>query len=200
MARRSDHSREEIRHLALDAAEEIIASDGYKGLSARKIAKAIGYTVGTLYLVFKNLDDLIIQVNGRTLDNLYDWLTERHGDSMDGHQSLLSLTRAYIDYAEQESPRWNLLTDYVVENGQELPDWYEAKLGKVFGLVEHSLAECNSHHDDLTMRRAARVLWAGVNGICISKIRHRFSLAGGQSATEMAEMLIDTFLRGFSQQ
>ncbi|MFC1797586.1 helix-turn-helix domain-containing protein [Pseudomonadota bacterium] len=31
---------------------------GYEGLSARKVAAAIGYTVGTLYLVFENLDDL----------------------------------------------------------------------------------------------------------------------------------------------
>lgn len=199
MARRSDHSREEIRQLALDAAEEIIASDGYRALSARKVAKAIGYTVGTLYLVFKNLDDLTIQVNGRTLDNLYEWLIEQRGDCTEGHQRLLSLTNAYIEYAEQEAPRWNLLTDYIADNDQELPDWYEAKLGKVFGLVESSLADCNSSHDELTMRQAARVLWAGVNGICIAKIRHRLSLAGGQSATEMAEMLIDTFLRGFSR-
>ncbi len=199
MARRSDHSREEIRQLALNAAETIVAANGYKGLSARKVASAIGYTVGTLYLVFKNLDDLIIQINGRTLDNLYDWLIERRGDCNDGHQRLLSLARAYIDYAEQESPRWNLLTEYVTESNEELPDWYQEKLAKVFSLVESSLAECNSSQDALTVQQAARVLWAGVNGICTLKIRHRLSLSGGQTEIEMAEMLINTFLKGFSR-
>lgn len=199
MARRSDHSREELRLLALNAAEAIVATNGYKGLSARKVASAIGYTVGTLYLVFKNLDDLIIQVNGRTLDNLYDWLIERRGDCTDGHQRLLSLARAYIDYAEQESPRWNLLTEYVTESNEELPDWYQEKLAKVFSLVESSLAQCNSNQDALTVQQAARVLWAGVNGICTLKIRHRLSLSGGQTEIEMAEMLINTFLKGFSR-
>ena len=59
MARRSDHSREELREMALAATEEIIDQQGLAGLTARKVAAGIGYTVGTLYLVFRNLDDLI---------------------------------------------------------------------------------------------------------------------------------------------
>ena len=53
MARRSDHSREELREMAITAAEQIVVEQGYEGLSARKVAAAIGYTVGTLYLVFR---------------------------------------------------------------------------------------------------------------------------------------------------
>lgn len=71
MARRSDHSRDELREMALTAAEQIVLENGYESLSARKVASAIGYTVGTLYLVFENLDDLVLQVNARTLDRLH---------------------------------------------------------------------------------------------------------------------------------
>ena len=70
MARRSEHSKEEIRDMALAAAQDIVKAEGLAGLSARKIAKKIGYTVGTLYLVFKNQDDLILTINARTLDAL----------------------------------------------------------------------------------------------------------------------------------
>ena len=45
-----------------EGAERIVAEHGHSGLSARKVASAIGYTVGTLYLVFDNLDDLVLQV------------------------------------------------------------------------------------------------------------------------------------------
>ena len=75
MARRSDHSREEIKEMALVAAEKMILANGKDGLSARKVAQEIGYTVGTLYLVFKNLDELILHVNGRTLDRLFEKMT-----------------------------------------------------------------------------------------------------------------------------
>ncbi|MCP5276775.1 MAG: TetR/AcrR family transcriptional regulator [Thiobacillus sp.] len=200
MARRSDHSREEIRQMALNAAEAIVAAEGYKGLSARKVATAIDYTVGTLYLVFENLDDLVLQVNGRTLDALYEWLRARQvrgAKEADARDSLLAIADAYIAYAETETPRWNMLFEYVAEQGNELPDWYLVKLSRVFGLAEAALKPLADHRTELEIQQAARVLWAAVHGICTLKIRHRMDLVGGQSAGEMARMLIDNFLQGF---
>lgn len=197
MARRHDHSREEIRQMALDAAEAIVATQGYKGLSARKVTSAINYTVGTLYLVFENLDDLVLQINGRTLDRLFDWLLARRGKTGTPRDELLGLANAYIDYAEAETPRWNMLFEYITEKGNALPDWYLIKLGKVFGLAEEALKPLADHRAELEVEQAARVLWASVHGICTLKIRQRMDLAGGQSTEQMAHMLIDNFLRGF---
>ena len=200
MARRSDHSREEIRQMALNAAEAIVAAEGYKGLSARKVATAINYTVGTLYLVFENLEDIVLQVNGRTLDALYEWLRARQitgAKDADARDSLLALADAYIAYAETETPRWNMLFEYVAEQGNELPDWYLVKLSKVFGLAEAALKPLANHRTELEIQQASRVLWAAVHGICTLKIRHRMDLVGGQSAGEMAQMMIDNFLQGF---
>lgn len=197
MARRNEHSREEIREMALNAAEAILAEEGYKGLTARKLAAAIDYTVGTLYLVFENLDDLVLQVNGRTLDALHEWLAARRGGLGEPGAALLALADAYIDFAEDRTSRWNLLFDYVAEKGNVLPDWYLAKLGRVFGLVEEALRPLVRSHSDLEVQQAARVLWAGVHGICMLKIRQRMDLAGGQSTSAMAHMLIENFLRGF---
>lgn len=197
MARRSDHSREEIRQMALNAAESIVATEGYKGLSARKVATAIDYTVGTLYLVFENLEDIVLQVNGRTLDALYEWLRARQAKGADARESLLALAEAYIAYAEAETPRWNMLFEYVAEQGNSLPDWYLVKLSRVFGLAEGALKPLADHRSELEIQQAARVLWAAVHGICTLKIRHRMDLVGGQSAGEMAHMMIDNFLQGF---
>jgi AcrR family transcriptional regulator len=197
MARRSDHSREEIRQMALNAAESIVAAEGYRGLTARKVAGAIDYTVGTLYLVFENLEDLMLQVNGRTLDALYEWLRARRGHADDPVKDLLTLADAYIAYAETETPRWNMLFEYVTEKGNSLPEWYLAKLGRVFGLVEAALKPLADHRAEEERQQAARVLWAGVHGICTLKIRHRMDLAGGQSTEAMAKLLIENFLKGF---
>ncbi|MCG8427591.1 MAG: TetR/AcrR family transcriptional regulator [Chromatiales bacterium] len=199
MGRRSDHSREEIHQLALEAAEAIVAEGGYKALSARKVASAIGYTVGTLYLVFENLDDLIFQLNGRTLDQLFQRMSEQCNSGQSGKTLLCTMATTYIDYAEQHSPRWNMLFEYVAENDNALPDWYLEKLGEVFGLIEQVLATTLPDHDDQSISQAARVLWASVHGICILKIRQRLNLAGGQNTEEMAHMLINNFLDGMSQ-
>ena len=52
MARRSDHSREELYDLALESARVIAEIEGLRGLAARRIARDIGYTVGTIYNLF----------------------------------------------------------------------------------------------------------------------------------------------------
>jgi len=182
--------------MALGAAEAILAKEGYRGLSTRKVARAIGYTVGTLYLVFESLEDLVLQINGRTLDALYEWLRARRGTVSEPRESLLALAGAYIAYAETETPRWNLLFEYVADKGNALPDWYLARLARVFGLVEAALAPLADHRSAREIEQAARVLWASVHGICTLKIRHRMDLAGGQTTDQMAAMLVENFLKG----
>jgi AcrR family transcriptional regulator len=197
LAGREGRDHDEIRLRVLDAAEAIAAARGHAGLSARGIASAAGYTVGTLYLVFKNLDDLILQVNGRTLDRLHDQLrANRPENPQDPGKAITALACAYLAYAETESPRWNLLFERGAEHGEPLPEWFRLKRQRVFGLVEDVLRPLA--RDESEARCAARVLWAGVQGICTLKIRQRMDLTGGQSAEEMAGMLIRNFLLGFT--
>ena len=119
MARRSDHSREEIKELALNAAEQIVTENGFSGLSARKIASAIGYTVGTIYLVFKNLDDLIMQVNARTLKSLYQTVSDQQ--KTDKHkQNLRQFGQAYYNFAKQNPHLWSLIFEHHVAGGGQL--------------------------------------------------------------------------------
>ena len=44
MGRRSDHKREDLRALALAAARRIMAAEGLRGLTARRLAQEIGYS------------------------------------------------------------------------------------------------------------------------------------------------------------
>ncbi len=200
MARRSDHSREEIKEMALEAALTILEEEGAKKLSARKVASAIGYTVGTLYLVFKNQQEMVLHLNARTLDDMNEWLENRSAHCTTPRECLVTLADAYIDYAIERGARWNLLFDAAADEGEELPEWYLQRLARLFGRVERMLAPLKSEHEPIEIERAARVLWAGVHGICTLKIRHRLDLAGNQSTGEMAQMLIDNFLLGFGQQ
>ena len=134
MARRSDHSREEIREMALEAAENIVVEQGLEGLSARKVATAIGYTVGTLYLVFENIDDLILQINARTLDRLYAKLAETQAPARDARDRLLQLGQAYIQFADQDPHRWSMIFEHRLAEGRELPEWYQRKIARMFAI------------------------------------------------------------------
>ena len=178
MARRSDHSREELREMALSAAEQIVVEQGYDGLSARKVAAAIGYTVGTLYLVFENLDDLILQVNARTLDRLHAQMSESQGNSGDARDYLLHLGQAYIRFADDDPHRWEMVFKHRLSENRVLPAWYQEKITRMFALVEKGLEPLAKQRPQQEITQAAAALWGGVHGICILALTDTLGAAG----------------------
>ena len=197
MARRSDHSREQIREMALEAAERIVFDQGPEGISARKVASAIGYTVGTLYLVFDNLDDLLMQVNGRTLDRLHDRMVADQAGLVEPRARLLQLGRTYLRFAEEEPHRWALIFTPRSPASPANPDWFARKVARMFELVEQGLQPLAGAHSPQQLRLAARALWSGVHGVCILAVTGRLPMAGVDSVDELAESLMENYLRGF---
>jgi AcrR family transcriptional regulator len=198
MARRSDHSREEIREMALEAAENIVVEKGFEGLSARKVAKAIGYTVGTLYLVFENIDDLILQINARTLDRLYGEMAETRAAADDGRDRLLQLGQVYIRFADEDTHRWSMIFEHRLAEGRELPDWYRENIARMFGIVEEALIPLAVGRAPREVAQAARVIWGGVHGICILAVGDRLGIAGVDSVQDLSSSLISNYLAGFT--
>ena len=198
MARRSDHSREEIREMAITAAEQIVVEQGYEGLSARKVAAAIGYTVGTLYLVFENLDDLILHINARTLDRLHARMTESQANSGDAVDYLLQLGQAYIRFANDDPHRWAMVFEHHFSGDQLVPAWYQEKIERMFALVEKGLEPLAKQRPQQEITQAARALWGGVHGICILALTDNLGVAGVDSVQDLTQSLISNYLKGFT--
>ena len=193
MARRSDHSRDELYALALEAARNIAESEGLSGLTARRIARKIGYSAGTLYNHFENLDDLIVQLNARTLDALYETcVSERqNGDPED---TLRALARAYIGFTADHSNLWNVVIEHRLPAGTEPPDWYRDKVRQLLGLVEEALAPFFAPGDDNRRLQSARILWSGLYGMCT--LASAGALAKTESVTAMADSLVTNYVAG----
>ncbi len=198
MARRSDHSREEIREMALAAAEQIVVEQGYAGFSARKVAAAIGYTVGTLYLVFENIDDLILHINARTLDRLHEKMTNSQVDSKDARNYVLQLGLAYIQFANDDPHRWAMVFEHRLAENRPMPDWYQDKITRMFAMVEEGLEPLSKQRPRHEITQAAGALWGGVHGICILALTDKLGMAGVDSVQELTQSLISNYLKGFT--
>ena len=199
MARRSDHSREELREMALSAAEQIVVEQGYEGLSARKVASAIGYTVGTLYLVFENIDDLILNINARTLDRLHAKMTASQAQSGEAREHLLQLGQVYIRYANDDPHRWAMVFEHRFSEDREVPAWYQEKITRMFAVVEEALMPLAKHRTPREVTQASRAIWGGVHGICILALTDTLGIAGVDSVQELTRSLISNYLKGFTE-
>ncbi len=190
MARRSDHSREELKDLAVRKGLEIIDKNGFSGFSARGIAKAMGYTVGTLYHVFGDLDQYMLHINAQILD---DWHEElRRGLKRTKKDPLRYLAQGYIDFARAHYDRWTMLFEFKMAKPTPLPDWYTEKMTRLFRLVENAILP----HSDGDLRKArqdAKVLWAGIHGICVLSLSGKLDIVGAEKTEVLVNSLLDKY-------
>lgn len=195
MARRADHSREELYEIAIQAARNIVDADGYRALTARNVADAIGYSPGTLYNVFANLDDMITHLNGRTLDTLYERLAPA-GSAATPEEDLARLLDGYLSFLEEHPNLWNMLFEYSLPSHQQPPEWYARKVDKVLGLIEGALSPLFPEGEIEQKTHAARILWAGLHGICSLSDSGKLRIVTTQSVRAMAEGLVTNFVKG----
>ena len=198
MGRRSQHSPETLRRMIIEAAEAIVSEGGLALLSAREIAKRIEYSPGTLYNVFDNLDDVIVTVEGRVLDRLTRRLEEVATSQarQSPQDRLLELALAYLAFTHENPRVWNLLFEHRLPDGQELPEWYMAKLTGLLSQIEATLAPFFSPEQAVARARSARVLWAAVHGITSLSTSGKLSIITSQAAAELTEDLVRTYITG----
>ncbi|MGB0468177.1 MAG: TetR/AcrR family transcriptional regulator [Pontibacterium sp.] len=196
MARRSDHSREELQLMALDAAEKLLDEQGGAALSTRKVASAIGYSAGALYLVFKNLDDLCWQVNARTLQGLQTAL-DQGAEQLSARDRLKTYARVYLDYAQQWPHRWSLLFEHNAVDNTDAPEWLQQSIENLFNRIEQALKLLYPQETEAEITLAARTLWSGVHGITLLKLRDKLFLGGQMVPQLMSDSLVDRYLDGW---
>jgi AcrR family transcriptional regulator len=197
MGRRSSHTPEELRELILEASTDLIKEGGLAALSAREVAKRIGYSPGTLYNVFENLDDLVLTIEGRLLDRLSAKLSQvRSTGSPDDH--VLELARVYLRFTHDHPRLWNLLFEHHLPANRDIPAWYQQKLDGLMGHVEAALAPVMPGSDQDKIRRAASVLWAGVHGITSPSTADKLSVVTTESANHLVDDLVRSYLRGLA--
>jgi len=198
MARRADHTREQLTDLAVNAGLELIKKEGFSNFSARKVAIHIGYTVGTLYNVFGSYDGLIMHINARTLD---DWFAVMQAPLEKSKQKnqLHTLAHTYIDYSRTNYQQWVALFERHTNKDYELPDWYMAKMARFFVMTEKLLLPI-VNNNRRKAKRAARVLWAGIHGICILSLSEKLDLVEADSAETLAISFIDNYIAGLTRE
>ncbi len=182
--------------MALAAAREIVAAEGAAGLSTRKVAARMGYAAGTLYLVFRNLDDLVLQLNAATLEALDAHLAEALARLPAGagpRQRLLTLAHAYYLFAQQHFHLWSLVFEHHLPEGETMPESLAARVRDLLGRVEAELA-----HLGAGAALAARVLWSGVHGIAVLALTDNLAATGPVDAPALVDSLVNRYLDGFA--
>jgi AcrR family transcriptional regulator len=195
MAKRSEHSLEELKALVLEASESIVIEEGFEALKVRRIAAEIGYTVGSIYMAFKNMADLIDHINAKTLDAIAAELKQVQDCNIE--PSIETLAIAYLGYANQNFNRWRNVFENSFSAETQTADWYQDKFDNVFALVDTQLAKLKPELSEGHRKRAARALWCGIHGICVLSLKSELDKTNIYDVEETIVLLVRSFMQGW---
>ena len=195
MARRADHTRDELSELIIDASTRIISEEGLSSLTVRKIASQVGYSPGSVYNVFSNLDDLIAHVNTRTMRALISKLSKVRttGDVLTDVKAILHV---YLDFQDENSSLWSANTEHSIRQDFEQPECYKEALHTAIEIVAAPIfpaLDADSTHDKFF---SVRVLWAALAGISAVPKTSKYLENHGGNVRSMAENLVDNYIHG----
>ncbi|EJL6956510.1 TetR/AcrR family transcriptional regulator [Vibrio cholerae] len=173
MARRNDHTREELVALTLDRVKQFLDTHSYHELSLRKVATMIGYVPSTLVNVFGNYNLLLLHVVAQTLDELAQEARQAVKSTTYPKDALYQLAYCYHDFAKRNPYRWQLIFEHNM-NGEMLPEWQAQRINNMTSMLEDLLKVIAPLRSEQEVLQASRVLWSGVHGITILSVDDKF--------------------------
>ncbi|WP_270375774.1 TetR/AcrR family transcriptional regulator [Marinicauda sp. Alg238-R41] len=156
----------EHRDRVIAATLELLEEQGSQGLQARLIARRTGLSVGSLYKLVGDVEEIAREANLRTFRELFDILVAalRAAEGASLHRQLMALSRAYLDFVQAHPRRMEAVITFRHTTG-EPPDWYQKAEDDLFAILEDRLSELPGARDREQRFVAARAVWAAVHGI-----------------------------------
>src|SRR5690242_2509342 len=90
------------RERILDAAEHVFAAHGFFAAKVSEIAKEAGVADGTIYLYFKNKDDLLISLFESRMERVNAHLAHETGKHKAPRAKLDAFIRAYLALVKEQ--------------------------------------------------------------------------------------------------
>jgi AcrR family transcriptional regulator len=194
MARRYDHTKEDLKELIIDSAEKIISRSGYQTLSTRKLAQKIGYSPGTIYSYFDSLDELILHLNANSLKKLENQIKIVEEQVKCPEEQLFEIAKIYQNFAINDYYQWDLLFNHQYKKSNALPEWYQTLIDNVFALVQSPISQFNCNKKNI--HDFSHIYWAGIHGIIDLSSKSKLERTKAKSEKELIKGFIKIFIAG----
>ncbi|MBO6673733.1 MAG: TetR/AcrR family transcriptional regulator [Rhizobiales bacterium] len=178
--------REEAARKLLEAAVTCVEERGIDALHAREIAKRSGYSVGSVYKYYEDLDDIITRVNSVTLARLKAVIGVAVAEKTDPLERLKALAHAYFAFASDNRALWEALFGHRLPEGRSIPQEHRDENIALLSIIGEALLALNPDLSPEQLQERTRTCFAAVHGLVTVSVEQRFvGLSGDAFASEM---------------
>lgn len=161
--------KEDLRSVILEAAKKLFVHEGYEATSIRKIAKEIGFSPTTIYLYYKDKNDIVYALHQVG----FGILKERFFPLMaveNPFERLKALGKLYIQFAFNNPEYYQVMFMMkeplsFLNSQKENNEWIEGEL--VIEFLKNTVIECQTKGYFKEMDPIAVTIhaWAAVHGL-----------------------------------
>ncbi len=188
IAARKQRERTEMRQLILDAARSIFLEKGYEATSLRNIAEKIDYSPGTIYLYFKEKDEIFHARHEegfrRLLESMQPLLHVK-----DPMERLKAMGRLYLDFALKNKDFYDLMFIMQAPMNMEKDPCNWEMGSHTLDLLKSVFRDCQSagyfkgkDPEDLSF-----MVWSNVHGMAALFCRNRCQVYENREALDLVE-------------
>src|ERR1700761_1556254 len=106
---RKQRQKEEVRASILEAAWEMIVTEGWQSFSIRKVADTIEYSVPVIYSHFENKEAIMLEFNRKGFQLLAEALAAAKVGKTDPADQIRAMGRAYWSFAFSNKEYYQLM-------------------------------------------------------------------------------------------
>lgn len=188
-----------LKHQIIEAAREVLLSEGYRNLSLRKIARKIDVSATSIYLHFESKDDLVHCLIEQAIKRLNNHLQAALPDKGNPIKKLEKLAWAYVDFALNRPREYQVI--YLVSSDEmtRYPKEKFRKARKGYELVLEVLEEGIKQEivQEDKPRIASYTFWAQLHGVLSVVLSKRLDARIDQK--EFIEEAINHIISGYKQ-
>ena len=195
ISERKERDKVEMRSKIIQAAIDMFLTEGYEKTSIRNIAEKIEYSPATIYLYYKDKDELLYEVQKQAFEKLEQEFAEK-ATSTEPFERLGQICRAYVNYGKNNPEMYDLM--FILNSPMNCvrPEDAWTNNADCFTVLFNCMAECMEkkllRFDDLMI--GALSVWAMGHGLVSLDVRCRFK------AMQMDEDSIDNAIHASIEQ
>jgi len=176
IAERKAKEKEELKKLILQAAKKLFAEKGIEQTTIRNIANAIEYSVGTVYVYFRDKNEILHELHTQGFKQLGGEMRVLFNVT-DPMERLKAIGRVYLQFAIENQDMYELM--FHMKEPMECleslhkEEWNEGKA--TFDVLRTTVNQCmeKGHFKGHQLEPLAFAIWSTVHGIASLHIGQR---------------------------
>lgn len=175
---RKERDREEMRHLILQAARSLFLTKGYQKTSIRNIADAIEYSPGTIYIYYKDKNELLFALHEEAFSKMTKELSQVV-NIQDAFARLVEMGHRYIKYAVDNPEMYDLM--FIMQAPMDdlacRDEHWEDGL-KAFELLKVVITDCIrvGYFKEQDVETTALTIWSYMHGLVTIYLKDRMKI------------------------